>query len=343
MNTPLPPRNGGWIGTGEVPQSVIAKKTVLFTSHLDGTSPKTSALNRDGFQGNSGGYNYTHWTVSLQQGIPSPNAFRIKRVSIPYDFYHVNESNNSFLVIENGVSITKTITPGNYTPTTFATALQGALRSSPSVNTYSVTYSAATGKVTILVTGGVASTIAIGFAATTAQARCAKLIGFYPSYTTGVLSCSGAGATIVPPAPLCPSFYTHFILGSSTLEALTYDRSINVQDSSQPKGLVRVPLRTCTGDYSSAQPTQREEYTTQSQDDIFWCNVSNDVIRDIQFYLLPNDYAQNYGSGLGDNANPRIYWATTTNSEVTAIRPILVEIELFYVFTGSGVPTIRYA
>lgn len=80
-------------------------------------------------------------------------AIKVLEVQIPFSWYVFNTNNNYFNLIESGIStdpgVVVTVPVGNYTATTLATALALALTAaSPGLYTYTVTYSATTGKFT---------------------------------------------------------------------------------------------------------------------------------------------------------------------------------------------------
>jgi hypothetical protein len=74
----------------------------------------------------------------------------VEEVSFPNLVYGVNSTNNTVLFSENSSAtiLSATIAPGNYTPTTFATAVKSALDTVGS-NTYTVVYDNTSGKLAI--------------------------------------------------------------------------------------------------------------------------------------------------------------------------------------------------
>lgn len=63
----------------------------------------------------------------------------VLRCKIPKSYYCIREGQNTFIVIENGTPRTITITPGNYSRSTFKTALQTALNNgAPSGYSYTI-------------------------------------------------------------------------------------------------------------------------------------------------------------------------------------------------------------
>jgi len=101
--------------------------------------------------------NITNWPLyTIGRPISGIAALKVIEAEIPFSYYVVNESNNRFVVNENGGAFQPVITipPGNYTASTLASTLQGLLNAatsyfaSVSPTVYTVTYDNITGKFT---------------------------------------------------------------------------------------------------------------------------------------------------------------------------------------------------
>lgn len=81
----------------------------------------------------------------------------LMKLQLPKSFYQINETNNTFDLVEDGVPVTKTIPEGNYSQTQFMTMIRTLLNSG-SINTYAVTtpVNYSNGLMTITVTDGLA-------------------------------------------------------------------------------------------------------------------------------------------------------------------------------------------
>ena len=94
-------------------------------------------------------------------------AFKVISATIPFSYYVINTTNNTFLLTEasppgTGLPITITIPPGNYTATSLAAALETALDNSAGVGDYTVTFDPVTLKFTISVTPAFVFTLTFG-------------------------------------------------------------------------------------------------------------------------------------------------------------------------------------
>lgn len=79
--------------------------------------------------------------------------FKVLEVEIPFSYYVVNSVNGTLTLTEPtgaATPLTITMTPGNYTASSLAQALETALNSAPgSIGTYNVTFSSTTSKFTV--------------------------------------------------------------------------------------------------------------------------------------------------------------------------------------------------
>ena len=105
---------------------------------------------------NANSLSSANFNIALTNQIdPRYNAMIVHKVSMPYTYYTINNTNNN-IYFQDGVSgiLTATITEGNYTANSLASAIGTALTASSSVPlTYTVTVSSVTNKFTIAATG----------------------------------------------------------------------------------------------------------------------------------------------------------------------------------------------
>ena len=109
---------------------------------------------------------------SYQIGLPSGSAYDrvcILQADIPISYYLVPANYNTFVLSENGVSVTVTVPVGNYNANSFATVLTSLLNaSSPNGWVYTVTFpsginTVSTAKYTFSVTGNSGQTASFTF------------------------------------------------------------------------------------------------------------------------------------------------------------------------------------
>ncbi len=138
------------------------------------------ALNtKDGFKIN----NSPDFTSFNLTNFPPDQMIEIQLVSaiIPNLRYAINDATNTLAIIGTLFTGTMTLTNGNYDYTTFAAALQAALRTATSSTTLTVTYDTLTSYVTIA-TGDVTT---IGFSSSSTML---KVLGFSTSGVTAATS-----------------------------------------------------------------------------------------------------------------------------------------------------------
>lgn len=112
--------------------------------------------------------------LELKEPIES-GVYQLVYGSIPNTFYNVPSTNNmnKFVIFETDTEYTITITPGNYTASSLATELETQLDASAATNTFTVTYSSATGKLTFTT-----NTSDVEFRFGTYQYDSAEILGF---------------------------------------------------------------------------------------------------------------------------------------------------------------------
>lgn len=116
----------------------------------------------------------------LNSYYPIHGQYRVHNVQIPRTNYNVNSNNNRIYFIDaDAVNYTGIITPGSYTSSTLTSAIVSAMEAVSS-QTYTVTFSATTGKLTITPGAGTISMLFSTF--TTNSAR--FLLGFNEENTT---------------------------------------------------------------------------------------------------------------------------------------------------------------
>lgn len=110
-------------------------------------------------------YSSLDWpTYQLATPVPNLAAIKILEVQIPFSFYTINSSNNTFTLTDTTplTNAVITIPVGNYNTTTLMTVLTTALNAVGSAGSYSITYAAATGLFTFVKTGGASFTFTFG-------------------------------------------------------------------------------------------------------------------------------------------------------------------------------------
>lgn len=112
----------------------------------------------------------------------TPKFVKLASASIPYTWYNVTTSNNAFTLVEGGTSYPVTIPVGNYDGAGLATALTTALNASGGANTYTVTYSTVTSKLTFAAAPG---TFRLNF---NVANSIALLVGFPAGTLTAIVS-----------------------------------------------------------------------------------------------------------------------------------------------------------
>lgn len=65
-------------------------------------------------------------TAHLRRGIVEKDLY-VKHMTIPTSFYHITSSRNTLVILEDAVTLTVTIPPGNYSTSTFATTVNDLL------------------------------------------------------------------------------------------------------------------------------------------------------------------------------------------------------------------------
>lgn len=137
-------------------------------------------------QFNSGSINRPEYLLEGGQ-IQKVRKIKVANVVVPVTYYVVNSNNNTFSWEEDagGGAITSTLTPGNYTSTTFATQLKTQMDADTNnAATYTITVSTSTNKMTI--SAGANFSIAV--------ANSSKLTGFSSASSSAT---SHVGADIV--------------------------------------------------------------------------------------------------------------------------------------------------
>lgn len=234
---------------------------------------------------------------------------KILEAEIPFSFYVVNSSNNTFTLLEPA-SATVTIPVGNYTSLTLPTALGSALTSaSPGGRTYTVTYSSTTLKLTITASAGTFTLVVntdlqlfLGLDATSAS----------------------SGTTLVAPDVAQITGPNYLYLNSDTLGSLfsTYLPSTapNFPVSKGPQ-LARIPINNNPGDvlyYVDPAPEKWFDTQNLNQLQIFdlYCTLGN-TNRRVQFNGQP------FSVKLGLLLTPDIHARFKENASYAATKMVL--------------------
>lgn len=110
-------------------------------------------------------YTALDWpTFQLATPIPGLAAVKILEVQIPFSFYTINSSNNTFTLTDTTplTNVVITIPAGNYNTTTLMSTLTTQLNAAGSAGTYSITYSGTTGLFSFVKTGAATFTFTFG-------------------------------------------------------------------------------------------------------------------------------------------------------------------------------------
>ena len=107
-------------------------------------------------------FNSNNFRWNFRRPLKDDVAIELVSGSIPADLYNVTPDWNNFLFAEGtGAKVKVTLTPGQYTATEIAAELQTRLNAIGGTNTYTVTYSATTKRLTI--TGSTTTTFTFFF------------------------------------------------------------------------------------------------------------------------------------------------------------------------------------
>lgn len=270
--------------------------TEIYLDSLDGISNGAAAS--------------TDWpTFRFDTPVKNIAKMKILEAEIPFSFYVVNSSNNTFTLLEPA-SATVTIPVGNYTSLTLPTALGSALTSaSPGGRTYTVTYSSTTLKLTITASAGTFTLVVntdlqlfLGLDATSAS----------------------SGTTLVAPDVAQITGPNYLYLNSDTLGSLfsTYLPSTapNFPVSKGPQ-LARIPINNNPGDvlyYVDPAPEKWFDTQNLNQLQIFdlYCTLGN-TNRRVQFNGQP------FSVKLGLLLTPDIHARFKENASYAATKMVL--------------------
>lgn len=99
--------------------------------------------------------NTNQFRVRLKRDLKNIQSIRLISGTIPADYYNINTGWNKFTFSENSVNYTVTLNPGKYDGTSITAELKRALNNSGLMNSYDVTLSTTTNKLTIKRTSGI--------------------------------------------------------------------------------------------------------------------------------------------------------------------------------------------
>jgi hypothetical protein len=156
--------------------------------------------------------NYDTWPTSSEFSVRLPEALNnvvsatLVSAELPLSYYVFSAARgtSSLTVTRDGTTNTVTIPDGNYTTATMATALQTALAAAFN-QTFTVTFSPATMKCTIAVSGGV--TVAVDATAAPAGKRTDWGMAYYLGFPRGVVTSGTGSVTGTAVANLNPENY----------------------------------------------------------------------------------------------------------------------------------------
>lgn len=178
-------------------------------------------------------------TEAQNVSIGSYRRLKIKQFTMPITYYAVSTINNAAELSENGGGwAAVTLTPGNYTQSTFATEVKTQLEAT-GAGTYTVSINTETSKMLISVGGG-AATFSIRFTASNRQME--KIWGV-PTGTARPQIPNGGSYTSTNIIQLWGP--DHINLVSSTLVKMIASRAVDLDDASNM--LLRVPINVNVG------------------------------------------------------------------------------------------------
>lgn len=204
-------------------------------------------------------------TFDLQAQIQAVKKIRVARVSVPFTYYIINSTNNTFTVIEDtGTStVSVTIPVGNYTTSTFESSLKALLEAESIASgnslTYTVAKSSLTEKITISATGNFLVSLTAS------------------SYITGfIVATAGGVATHTADNVINLTGPRNLYLRSNLADFLQRD-SIIKDNLNFNNVLTQIPITVNSGDIN-----------TKDYDDTDFLNISMEV-SDLTFYCTDDN------------------------------------------------------
>lgn len=217
---------------------------------------------------NPGNTNENFSIAITQDKIGPIKKWAIGSVTIPYSWYSIDSTNNVFEFIR-GPSFSFTLSPGNYTYSELATALQTGMNTLDA-NAYTVTYNTITSKFTI----AGAANFTMDF---TGTSNMKKVLGFPNNSYTGTNSYTASNVAII-------SNPFNIIITSDKLRQITTDMGwVNINGEYIRSNVITNFL--VNGDPGNVMTFYN------STNDIKWHNTLRHYIHNIDFQLRDgNDY-----------------------------------------------------
>jgi hypothetical protein len=172
-------------------------------------------------------------TYNIEKPIGDIMGMKLVSAEVPFSYYAINSSNNSFPVTDAGGSFTMTITPANYTADELAEVIQTRLnlKSGGNVTTavYALTYDINRNKFTI--SANASFSLVFG-----ASGTIAELMGFVPGTTYP----STANTITAPNAADLGG--RHYLYLRSNLGTLLYDSVHSGTQSTNANIIAKIPV-----------------------------------------------------------------------------------------------------
>lgn len=199
----------------------------------------------------SGGSVYSWPNFYFTSRYPDVAAIKILSAEIPFGFYVINSSNNTFTYTEGATSYTITIAAGNYSGTTLASALQTAIAARSAG--FTVTYASSTLLFTF--THNTVTTWSLYFAG---RNTLYSFMGFNPNT---LYSGSGVGSVITSVNVAQATGPKYLYLNSRKIGPFI---NFNLADGSPAggdfPGLAKIPINTTFGNTIFYQDPDPEKY-----------------------------------------------------------------------------------
>jgi hypothetical protein len=235
---------------------------------------------------NTGGFTPQNWPLFEIGGartLVNVVAMKIISAEIPFSYYVVNSSNNTFVLTEDvtGVAPDIVITPGNYTSSQMITEIDAKLSAASVSETYTTTYSSSTNKFTITMTtvANATFTLTFGVAGGTTNTDLHWFLGF----TSGVNS--SAGLVLVSPNTINLSGPNYLYVNSQKWGQLTNNLlpqgAENLGGGNRGPQIAKVPI--------NVGPNEVIFYDDPAPQ--YWFNVGFiDALQKIDFYLTLGNF-----------------------------------------------------
>lgn len=184
-------------------------------------------------------------------------AIGVDYVIFPNLIYPIRSGRNQLVINEGGGNLTATIAEGNYDITTFPTALKTALDAA-GADTYTVTISSSTYKITISSTG----TFSMKFSSTSTSGDMWKILGF--AYNTDTSTTASHTGTM----PIRLDGDEYYCLMIDNLP------STNISSSFSTRGIMDIiPMNNAFGDIIYYTPNQKNNFVLTNTENLKYLRI----------------------------------------------------------------------